>query len=106
MGSVDNGYGERESSLERRTIVYFSAPWCTPCKKLAPLLDKVVVKYRDDIDFIKVNVDDQKPMAEYYGIKSIPTFVLIKSETDWEMTPVTVNPQFLEGYFYKALIKK
>lgn len=103
---MDDDRQEWEGDMERRTILYFSAEWCAPCKKLAPLLAKVVTKFEDDIDFIKVDADLQKPIAEFYGIKSIPTFVLLKSETSWEITPVTVSPQFLEDYFYKAIIKK
>lgn len=97
---------EREGGVEKRTIIYFSAQWCTPCKKLAPLLDKVVKKYAEDIDFIKVDADLEKPLVAFYGVKSVPTFVLLKGGDSFEVTPVTVSPQFLEDYFFKALIKK
>jgi thiol-disulfide isomerase/thioredoxin len=106
LGPVDIGHEGWEGSLERRTIIYFSAEWCTPCKKLAPMLEKTVRKYKDDIDFIKVDADAEKPLVNFYGIKSVPTFVLVKGNDSFEVTPVTVNPQFLEDYFYKALIKK
>jgi thiol-disulfide isomerase/thioredoxin len=105
LGKLDIGQG-RESEVEKRTIIYFSAEWCTPCKKLAPLLDKVVKKYAEDISFVKVDADVEKSLAAFYNIQSVPTFVLLKTVSDWEITPVTVNPQFLEDYFYKAVIKK
>jgi hypothetical protein len=70
------------------------------------MLEKTVRKYKDDIDFIKVDADAEKPLVNFYGIKSVPTFVLVKGNDSFEVTPVTVNPQFLEDYFYKALIKK
>jgi thiol-disulfide isomerase/thioredoxin len=97
---------EWESYMEKRTIVYFSAEWCTPCKKLAPLLDKVIRKYAEDITVMKVDADVEKSLASFYNIQSVPTFVLLKTISDWEVTPVTVNPAWLEDYFYKAVIKK
>ncbi len=63
------------------TVVDFYADWCGPCKMLAPIFDEVA-KEQTEINFIKVNTDDLKEIANEYGIMSIPT--LIKFENGEE----------------------
>jgi thioredoxin 1 len=56
-----------------KKLLYFSAPWCQPCKTLGPIMDQVsaqaVVR--------KINVDDSPEIASHYGIRSVPTVVLV-----------------------------
>jgi thioredoxin 1 len=59
------------------TLVDFFADWCGPCKMLAPVLEDVSLQY-PDIEFVKVNVDENMDLAERFGIMSIPTVYLFK----------------------------
>ena len=59
------------------TLVDFFADWCGPCKMLAPVLEEVSALY-PDVEFVKVNVDDNMDLAERYGIMSIPTVYMFK----------------------------
>lgn len=61
-------------------LVDFFAEWCGPCKMLGPVLEEVSEQY-PDIDFVKVNVDDNMDLAESLGIMSIPTVYLFKDGT-------------------------
>ena len=64
----------RELVLTGQTpvVVDFWAPWCVWCKKLAPIFDSVSTSM-DGLKFIKVNVDEEKKLAQEYGISSLPT---------------------------------
>lgn len=59
------------------TLVDFYADWCGPCKMLGPILEEVDSEY-PNVDFIKVNVDDEAELAATYKIMSIPAVFLFK----------------------------
>ena len=54
-------------------LVDFYAQWCGPCKMLAPILEEL-----EDIDIIKVDVDEHEDLARTYGVMSIPTLIFFK----------------------------
>ena len=56
-----------------KKLLYFSAPWCQPCKTLGPIMDQVSTQ----VTVKKINVDDSPEMASHYGIRSVPTVVLV-----------------------------
>jgi thioredoxin 1 len=59
-------------------IVDFWAPWCTPCKMIAPVLEKLAAEYGDKLTIAKVNTDDNPAWAMKYGVQGIPTLLFIK----------------------------
>ncbi len=60
-----------------KVVVDFYAPWCGPCKRIAPHLDTLSQEF-PDITFIKVNIDDFKEIAKAFGIRSIPQLYFYK----------------------------
>ena len=58
---------------KERGIIYFSAPWCQPCKVLGPVIDSLI---SEGINVKKVNCDYDTLLTQKYGVKSIPTLVL------------------------------
>jgi thioredoxin 1 len=60
-------------------IVDFWAPWCTPCKMVAPVLDKIAKEYTGKLIIAKVNTDENPEHAMKYGVQGIPTMLFIAS---------------------------
>jgi thioredoxin 1 len=63
---------------DRPVLVDFFAPWCGPCRMLAPVLEGVAKTYGGRLDVVKVNVDDDPQLAATYGIRGVPTLMIFK----------------------------
>ena len=64
---------------EKLVIVDFWATWCGPCRMLSPLLDEVEAEMEDQVEVVKVNVDDADEIAMRFRIMSIPTLLFFKN---------------------------
>lgn len=56
----------------------FYAEWCSPCKMLAPTIEEIHNEYNDYFETVKVNVDENPELTEYYGVSGIPALLLFK----------------------------
>ena len=59
-------------------LVDFWAPWCGPCRMIAPLIDEISNEYGDKLRALKLNTDESPSVATEYGIRSIPTVMIFK----------------------------
>ncbi len=75
----ESHFKSRVLDSEGAFLVDFYADWCAPCRELAPIVSSLAKTYAEKATIAKVNVDEAGPIAQRYGIRSIPTVLIIKN---------------------------
>jgi thioredoxin 1 len=74
----DSSFDAEVLKAETPVLVDFWAPWCGPCRAIAPVIEELVTTYGEQVKFAKCNVDDNPVTPGKYGIRAIPTLILFK----------------------------
>lgn len=87
---------------ELPVLVDFWAPWCGPCRMVAPVVDEISQQYEGKVKVVKLNTDENPNTASQYGIRSIPTLMIFKGGQRVDMVvgavPKTTLASTLEKY--------
>ena len=75
----DEAFEQKVLKSEKPVMVDFWAPWCGPCKAIAPTIEALEGEYGDQMTFAKVNVDENPVSPSKYGVQAIPTLIFFKN---------------------------
>jgi thioredoxin 1 len=74
----DSSFESEVLQSDKPVLVDFWAPWCGPCRAIAPIVEELAEDFGDKVKFTKCNVDENPTTPTKYGIKSIPTLIFFK----------------------------
>ena len=77
----DSNFSTMVLKEQKPTLVDFWAPWCGPCRAIGPILEEIAAEYGERVNIVKVNVDENPATSSQYGVRSIPTLLLVKNGT-------------------------
>lgn len=81
---TDSSFEQDVLRADKPVLVDFWAPWCGPCRMMAPAIDAIAEQYSDRATVVKLNVDDNPATSGRYGIKGIPTLILFSGGEEVE----------------------
>jgi thioredoxin 1 len=75
---TDTSFEADVLAADKPVVVDFWAPWCSPCHAITPVLEQLAAEHEGQIDFLKLNIDENFATASRYGVLSIPTTILFE----------------------------
>jgi thioredoxin 1 len=99
----NSNFNQTVENSEVPVLVDFWAPWCGPCRAVAPVLDELARKYNPKIKIGKLNVDEEQNLAAKYRVMSIPTLMLFKNGRVIDKMVGLRSSQELERMLEKAI---
>lgn len=89
---------------DKPAIIDFYADWCGPCKKVAPVLEEMATEYAGKVYIYKINIDKEPELAGLFGVKNIPTFLIIPMKGKPQMSSgVSANNAENKTWFKKTI---
>ena len=74
-----NNFAKCVKNSDKTVLVDFWAPWCGPCKAIAPILEGLAQELGDKVQICKLNIDNNSALASEYSIRAIPTILIFKN---------------------------
>ncbi len=101
---TDATFNEKILKSELPVLIDFWAPWCGPCRAVAPIVEELAAEYEGRVFIAKMNVDENPDTPTKYGIRSIPTLIFFKNgEVVEQMTGAVTKDVLKEKLEQKAL---
>lgn len=83
---------------QKPVLVDFWAPWCAPCKALAPALDDLAEEYADEMEVVKVDIEANPALATRFEVRGIPLLMVVKDGVETARTFGTISRSRLDAF--------
>ena len=100
---TDQEFEQKVIKSKQPALVDMWAPWCVPCRMVAPVVDKLSQKYDGKCKFYKMNVDENPKIPANYGVRGIPTLIMFKNGKIADQVVGAVPRTQLENLVKKGL---
>jgi thioredoxin 1 len=78
MHVTDASFEQEVMKSSTPVLIDFWAPWCAPCRAIAPMVDELATEYDGRLKVVKINVDDNPQVPARFGVRGIPNLVIVK----------------------------
>lgn len=100
---ADNTFATDVLEADQPVLVDFWAPWCAPCRAIAPAVESLAEQYAGRVRVGKMNIDDHPATPQKYGIRGIPTLLMFKNGQVVDQIVGGVNKSRIDDMIKKAL---
>ena len=94
---TDADFEEKVLKSKNPVVVDFWAPWCAPCKMIAPMLEEIAGQHENELVIAKVNTDEDPEWAMHYGVQGIPTLLFVAGGEIKDVQVGVAPPDVLKG---------
>jgi thioredoxin 1 len=96
--ATEQDFDEIVMKNDKPVLVDFWAPWCAPCKALAPTLDEIAEEYADEMEIVKVDIEANPGLAERFEVRGIPLLMIMKDGVETARTFGTISRSRLDVF--------
>jgi len=100
---TEHDFDEVVLNNPKPVLVDFWAPWCAPCKSLAPTLDELAEEYAEEIEVVKIDIDENPKLAERFGVRGIPLLMMVQDGAERARTVGTISRSRLDAFVESSL---
>jgi len=102
ISEIDS-FDEEVLKSDRPVLIDFWAPWCGPCKQVAPVVEEIAKDFSDSLKVAKVDVDELKDLAVRYNIRAIPMLMIFKDGEVVAQKAGAVSKEQLSGFVRESI---
>lgn len=96
--ATEQDFDEIVMKNDKPVLVDFWAPWCAPCKALAPTLDEIAEEYDGEMEIVKVDIEANPGLAERFEVRGIPLLMIMKDGVETARTFGTISRSRLDVF--------